>query len=107
MARSIELEWREIIAHLDDTPTPPDDNGFAHWSVAIGVIGLLPMLAPETLPASLPFAFLALVFGLIGLRRSGAIGRGRTRAIVGVMLGAVPLITAAAIAVLAVVLLAP
>lgn len=106
MERSIELEWRAIVAHLDETPAPPDDNGFAHWSLAVGVIGLLPMLAPETLPASLPFALLALVLGFIGLHRSRIVGRGRTRSIVGIMLGTVPLVTALAIAVLAVVLLA-
>lgn len=105
MERSIELEWREIIAHLDDSPAPPDDNGFAHWSIAAGAMALLPMATPETWPAAFPIAVVAILLGLIGIRRATRIGRGRTRATVGVMLGTVPLLAALAIGIFTLVVL--
>jgi len=107
MERSIELEWREIVAHLDESAAPPDDNAFAHWAFALGVLGLIPLAAPELVLASLPFATAALLLGMLGLRRAGAIGRGRTRSGIALLLGAAPIMTVFLIGTLALTLLAP
>jgi hypothetical protein len=107
MERSVELEWREIIAHLDESAAPPDDNALAHWAVAVGLMGLIPLAAPELLLVSLPFAAAALLLGVLGLRRAGAVGRGRTRSGIALLLGAAPVLTVLLIGALAVVLLAP
>jgi hypothetical protein len=107
MERAVELQWREIVAHLDDAPAPPDDNAFAHWALALGVMGLIPLAAPELLLAALPFAAGALLLGALGLRRAASIGRGRTRSGIALLLGAAPVATVFLIGALALVLVAP
>ena len=107
MEQSVELAWREIVERLDDTRTPPDDNGLAHWAVALGAMGLILLAAPQLLLASLPFAAAALLLGVLGLRGAAWIGRGRTRSGIALLLGATPFATVLLIGAVALVLVAP
>jgi hypothetical protein len=69
------------------TPTPR--NGIATAAMVCGIIGVLLAWVPFVVVAGFVLAVLAIVFGLRGLRRSSESGVGRSKAITGVVTGAI------------------
>ena len=69
-------------------------NGLATAALTCGIIGVLVAWMPFIVVAGIVLGVLALVFGIKGLKRAGAVGTGRGVAIAGVVMGGVTLLTA-------------
>ncbi len=79
---------------------PQGRNGIAVAALVCGIIGMLIAWIPFITFGGLVLAILGLVFGIIGLRRSNTVGKGRGQAITGIVTGSIGL----ALAVLGIVL---
>ena len=80
-------------------------NGAATAAVVMGSIGLALAWIPFIVVIGGALAILALIFGIIGLRRSRAAARGRGASIAGIVLGSLGLVAAVVGVILSVVVL--
>lgn len=68
---------------------PQGRNGIAVAALTCGIIGMLIAWIPFIGFAGAVLAILGLVFGIVGLRRSNLVGRGRGQSIAGIVTGSV------------------
>ena len=68
---------------------PTGKNGIAVAALVCGIIGVLIAWIPFIVFGGVILAILGLVFGIVGLRRSNLVGRGRGPAITGIVTGGI------------------
>lgn len=68
---------------------PAGRNGIAVAALVCGIIGMLIAWIPFIVFGGAVLAILGLVFGIVGLRRSNVVGRGRGQAITGIVTGSI------------------
>jgi hypothetical protein len=103
------MSWTADVAtagqrYVDTAPTPPlppghpppghNGNGIATAAVTCGIVSLALGWIPVVFALGLLLAVLAVVFGVVGLRRSRAIRHGRGFAIAGLITGSLGVLVA-------------
>ncbi len=92
--RGVDVDEHPIRSGLDDSGRR-SPTSLATASMVLGIVAVTTAWMPFIVVIGAIAAVLALVFGIVAVRRSGPSGLGRSRAVVGVVTGASGLVAAA------------